>query len=103
MALRRGCTDGTGRLDAAHQFRVGHRARNVTHRLVGTVESQVRPMAGRTLLSLVIRSAIPATPLDRDRRDVLMKEEQPQRRSPVRFERAAVVELGPSLAVSEDQ
>ena len=103
MALKRGCTDGTGRLDAAHQSRVGHRAQNVTHRLVGTVESQVRPMAGRTLLSLVIRSAIPATPLDRDRRDVHMKEEQPQRRSPERFERAAVVELGPSLAVSEDQ
>ena len=32
-----------------------------------------------------------------------MKEEQLQRRSPVRFERAAVVELGPTLVVSEDQ
>jgi hypothetical protein len=60
-------------------------------------------MAGATLLSLVIRSAIPATPRDRDLRHFLMKEEQLQQRSPVRFERVAVVKLGPTLAVSEDQ
>ena len=41
-----------------------------------TVESQVRPMAGPTLLSLVTRSAIVATLLDRDLRDIFIDGEQ---------------------------
>src|SRR4029450_9457489 len=35
IALKRASTDGTGRLDAARQSRVGQRAQDVIHRLVG--------------------------------------------------------------------
>jgi hypothetical protein len=95
-------TDGTERLDAAHQSRVGQCAQNVIHRLVGhrrePGETDGRPnppIAGDQI-------GHPPPPGSRFR-DNLMKEELPQQRSPVRFERAAVVELGPTLVVSEDQ
>ena len=43
-----------------------------------TVGSQVRPMAGPALLSLVIRSAIAAILLDRDLGDIFIDGEQLQ-------------------------
>ena len=47
-----------------------------------TVGSQVRPMAGPTLLSLVTRSAIAAILLDRDLGDIFIDGERLQYRRP---------------------
>jgi hypothetical protein len=68
-------------LHAAHQSRVGQRAQDVIHRLVGH-RRKPGEIDGRRpiLLSLVISSAIVAALLDRDLRDIFIDGEQLQYR-----------------------
>ena len=85
-----------------HTMPASVNAQNVIHRVVGH-RREPGETDGRPNPPIAGDQIGHRPPAGSRLRDFPMKEELLQQRSPVRFERAAVVELGPTLVVSEDR